>query len=877
MHHGDIKPENIFLSHDEHDRFLFVTTDSGSLIQLDNSVKEKKYQPTTYTPLYSSQKYKDSVKDRIPLTYNELMEEDKHQLYLTLKMQATRFEQTEFTKLILSLFSRLSTIEELYLHVISGPSIALTFSQLHLVDSNLPSNKAMAHWFYFEYCLDPWFKEVREAKFYEQNIKQEYNYHPSRIFERDEEETRKFIKFNKFFVDCHFDDVFYRSKTLPEELREKWGIQWNMSLEQYQNITKNQQNQYGMRYQWRPIGVILTRLRKNQDMKLAQEALRQVAAISESQVHLKKLMRSFPYLIEQDISKVSDPKKQDQQRLMLIQLYQYTVSLVIDEVAKGSFQNQFEVYSNSFLNPVHFPSLDELRDPSFILDSNNFPQDYISDLETEEDFIIRIRQTSGSTLLTTFKIVQMCLNRGKMLFQDFLELIGRYSVQHIVYQAEANTEKEQLSYTSSQMINEYLNFSRIKNVHSRTLWVSEQLGDKLLLKGQAWTIQSLKSPENAAQHIYNSHIQLFYEQLKRNTNYLDFRHKEFLFLGGDQAVLNYILYKPRVIEEQEQSELVFLFLLNQLLYDIGFDYKTYIEPFGTIEKIEVVKDNLGRVITAKPKGDYVPMSGSSNCKLTKFQLLCQQQDSFISFARSLDFEQFCPRLRYHIETYLNEQKNKSSLDLSNLQALLKNIQCDPQLCIELTQKYPEQSDPHWNPPSLFANQLASGTSNLWTFFSQFMMRRNLFSQYKHPPQNYSDYPSFKHQPDVVNRLYVMDMHNHKFARIQYQSERREGYLVEDDIFSIEKKLHDYIENRGELDFEEMRGYIREMATISEKQLLLKRIIFEGILDLVGLIEDKQVRSEAIGLIQYAIEYVVGHDREQLRKELKNIRSAIIAK
>lgn len=37
------------------------------------------------------------------------------------------FEPTEFTEMILSLNTKVSTLEELYLKVISDPSIAMTF------------------------------------------------------------------------------------------------------------------------------------------------------------------------------------------------------------------------------------------------------------------------------------------------------------------------------------------------------------------------------------------------------------------------------------------------------------------------------------------------------------------------------------------------------------------------------------------------------------------------------------------------------------------------------------------------------------------------------------------------------------------------------
>lgn len=84
-------------------------------------------------------------------------------------------------------------------------------------------------------------------------------------------------------------------------------------------------------------------------------------------------------------------------------MYLYAVSLVTNDAEKASFQNQAEVYSNSFVN-LGF-SIDSLRDPSFVLDSSNIPADFIINYQTEDDLILRVKPISGGkTILTTFKI-----------------------------------------------------------------------------------------------------------------------------------------------------------------------------------------------------------------------------------------------------------------------------------------------------------------------------------------------------------------------------------------------------------------------------------------------------------------------------------------
>jgi serine/threonine protein kinase len=78
LFHGDIKPANIFFDKD----FKIMTTDVGSLIYLgkpdEDELETSKFIVTCYTENYASAEYIDAVKNKIPLTREQLMKEDKH-------------------------------------------------------------------------------------------------------------------------------------------------------------------------------------------------------------------------------------------------------------------------------------------------------------------------------------------------------------------------------------------------------------------------------------------------------------------------------------------------------------------------------------------------------------------------------------------------------------------------------------------------------------------------------------------------------------------------------------------------------------------------------------------------------------------------------
>ncbi|TNV85263.1 hypothetical protein FGO68_gene16054 [Halteria grandinella] len=856
LHHGDIKPENIFLSHDQHDRFLFVTTDSGSLIQLDKNDKLKKYQPSTYTPLYSTQKYQDSVNNGIPLTYDELMEEDKHQLFLTLQKQATRFKPTDFTKLVLSLFPNHSTIEEIYQIVILDHSISLQFAQLHLVDPKLSANQAFGQWQYFKRSLEPWIRTKKD------------------ITRRSKEVT----DIVKLFVDCHYEDMCNGGISLTEDILEQLDDPFRISLEMLKRLGKVD-DYFKESYAWRPKGVLLKRVIENRDIAKAQEALRLMATISKQQVHLRKLLRSFPYLIEQELNKVKEEiQDKEKLRLLLIQLYIYGVELVSEDEAKSYMQEQLHAYLISFLNRPSIPTSEELSGSSYILDSNNFPSELITNLEFEKDFMIRVRSTTGCIIYTTYKIIRVYIKRGQQFFQDFLELIERYQIQHIVHDAEAMTFKDQLNNTSEHMVKEYLHFVRMKNVHAKSMWKPEQINDLLFLHGPIWTIQSLTSSENAAQHIYHSHLSLVYDQQQRVRNCVDLRHKEYIFLKSDQAILNYILYTPRITDQPEQCELVLLYLLNQLLYDVMIDQKAYIEPFENIDKIEVSKDKQGRILSVKPKANYVVVEkeaayGKQGQELSTDQLLSLQQDHFCQFALSLNREQFSPILRGYLEAFIKDHSS-DSLDMDQLQTLLYQIRCDSQICLELTQKYREQSDPQWN-----------SSSNLWHFFTGCFRKRDFALLFKTLPKQIPQPPAFKHYKNEILLPYFMDSFNHVFAGDNYENIKVEGYFPSIHKFSIETKFQQYQDFDSEesdlqdakQDFAQMKGYITKIARLSNKQLFLKRLVFDGIIEQIVLMDEPVLRGEVIGLMEYAIGQVEGCDREGMMKELEDMKVALMTK
>ena len=74
LFHGDIKPDNIL--YQELVR-LFTTSDVGSLLHLGKQ-NDDKFIITCYTEKFASQKHIEAVKNKTPLTREQLFKEDKH-------------------------------------------------------------------------------------------------------------------------------------------------------------------------------------------------------------------------------------------------------------------------------------------------------------------------------------------------------------------------------------------------------------------------------------------------------------------------------------------------------------------------------------------------------------------------------------------------------------------------------------------------------------------------------------------------------------------------------------------------------------------------------------------------------------------------------
>ena len=77
MFHGDIKPANIFF---ENNPFLIskITSDSGSVVQLEREKKDKKYFIKYFSPGFSSKKHILAIKNKTGESADELFQEDKH-------------------------------------------------------------------------------------------------------------------------------------------------------------------------------------------------------------------------------------------------------------------------------------------------------------------------------------------------------------------------------------------------------------------------------------------------------------------------------------------------------------------------------------------------------------------------------------------------------------------------------------------------------------------------------------------------------------------------------------------------------------------------------------------------------------------------------
>ena len=74
--HGDIKPENIFYYNDEFS--ISMTTDIGTLLYLGEGNQSSLFIRTCYTEKYASPKYIEAVKNKIPFTKAQLLNEDKY-------------------------------------------------------------------------------------------------------------------------------------------------------------------------------------------------------------------------------------------------------------------------------------------------------------------------------------------------------------------------------------------------------------------------------------------------------------------------------------------------------------------------------------------------------------------------------------------------------------------------------------------------------------------------------------------------------------------------------------------------------------------------------------------------------------------------------
>ena len=74
LFHGDIKPENIFYI--DYNRF-YTTSDVGSLLHLGKQ-NDAKFIITCYTEKFASHEHIQAVKNKTPLTREQLFKEDKH-------------------------------------------------------------------------------------------------------------------------------------------------------------------------------------------------------------------------------------------------------------------------------------------------------------------------------------------------------------------------------------------------------------------------------------------------------------------------------------------------------------------------------------------------------------------------------------------------------------------------------------------------------------------------------------------------------------------------------------------------------------------------------------------------------------------------------
>jgi hypothetical protein len=79
LFHGDIKPMNIFYEVGN----SYITSDSGSLVPLYD--EQEWFRPKVFTPGYASISFERKCKAGKKFTRNELLEEDFHQLKISVK------------------------------------------------------------------------------------------------------------------------------------------------------------------------------------------------------------------------------------------------------------------------------------------------------------------------------------------------------------------------------------------------------------------------------------------------------------------------------------------------------------------------------------------------------------------------------------------------------------------------------------------------------------------------------------------------------------------------------------------------------------------------------------------------------------------------
>ncbi len=102
MFHGDIKPANILF--DISNLKIRISSDSGTLVQLDKENSDKKYYIRFFTPGFSSKKHIKAIKKETGETKDELLKEDKHQLITTFKSLFLN-KKTDFIKQIFEDFN----------------------------------------------------------------------------------------------------------------------------------------------------------------------------------------------------------------------------------------------------------------------------------------------------------------------------------------------------------------------------------------------------------------------------------------------------------------------------------------------------------------------------------------------------------------------------------------------------------------------------------------------------------------------------------------------------------------------------------------------------------------------------------------------------